>query len=81
MHMTTKTETTLLIAERVRATMQTRERSLAWLARKTGISERRLARRLKSDVSFTVDDLATIADALGVHEATFMPSYERGSAA
>ena len=79
--MTTKAETGSLLAERVRDTMQAHERSVSWVARKTGISERRLARRLKVEVHFTVDELATIADALGVSPATLLPSYEQGSIA
>jgi transcriptional regulator with XRE-family HTH domain len=79
--MTTKTETDSLIAERLREAMKTQERSVAWVARKSGMSERRIARRLKGEVSFTVDELATIADALGLHEASFMPAYEQGSIA
>lgn len=79
--MTTKDDFSLYVAGRVREEMRKSERSVAWVAKKCGISTERLHRRLHAKVAFTVDELHDVADALGVDTHAFIPTPKRGSAA
>jgi len=66
-----------LIAEEIRALMGRRKIGVSELARRIGISQPYLSRRLSGDVAIDVDDLDKIARELGVEMVDLMPKEGR----
>lgn len=62
------------IAGEVRAEMFRQRVSQRELARRTGLLQQRLSRRLTGDVEFRASELETIAEALDVPVSRFLPS-------
>lgn len=66
-----------MVAGKVQKALDDAGKSKAWLATTTGIPRVTLLRRLNAQTSFTVAELAAVADALGCR----VESLVRGSAA
>lgn len=64
-------------AEEIRALLARRRISAAELARRTGLKQSTLARRMTGETAFDVDDLELIAEVLGVSVADLLPGYAR----
>lgn len=62
------------VAQEIRAEMGRKRATGAELARRLGVSEAYISRRLADDGSITLQDLERLADALGVRPARFFPS-------
>lgn len=62
------------VAAEVRAHLGRQAKSQRWLSEQTGIGAPGLSRRLKGDRAFTLDELACIADALGVPMSALLPT-------
>lgn len=60
-------------AAKVAQAMRGGERSVAWVADRTGMSRTTLRRKLGGGVDFTVSELGRIAGALGVHPYELLP--------
>lgn len=60
------------IARSVRAEMARRGINQETLAERLGLTQRAMSRRLTADTSFRAEELAAIADVLGVPVATFL---------
>ena len=71
MDMTTA-DTRKAIAAEVRASLARDGRPATWLATATDISKTALSRKLKGDVSFTVEELVAVALALDVDPAALV---------
>jgi DNA-binding phage protein len=54
-------------AQRVRATLGVRNRSVRWLASQTGIAPQTLSRKINGKTDFSLDELAAVATALGLN--------------
>ncbi|WP_165947371.1 helix-turn-helix transcriptional regulator [Micromonospora sp. 15K316] len=63
-----------LVAEELRVLLARRRMSASHLARKLGMTQSYLARRMSGDTAFDVDDLARIAEVLGVTVLDLIPS-------
>lgn len=79
--MDTTPNTRSAVAAEVRASLGRAGRSAAWLAQSAGISRAALSRKLRGDVSFTVEELVLVALALGVEPDTFLPRPDATAAA
>ncbi len=66
------------IAEEIRVLLARRKMSASELARRMGVTQPYISRRLTADTPLDVDDLAKIADALGVHILDLLPRAEEG---
>lgn len=66
------------IAEEIRALLARRRMSASELARVIGVTQPYISRRLTGDTPLDVDDLAKIADALGVHISDLLPRPMEG---
>lgn len=73
-----ETPTREQVAEEIRALLARRKLSASELARKMGVSQPYLSRRLTGDVAIDVDDLQTIARLLGVGMSDLLPREEPG---
>ena len=62
------------IAAEVRASLARANRPAAWLADRAGISKTALSLKLKAQRSFTVEELLSVADALGIDADTLLPA-------
>lgn len=62
------------LAATIKATLVQQDRSAAWLARRTGLDEAALGRRLRGETPIDVDELAAIAAALGVTSVELLDS-------
>lgn len=72
------------VAEELRVLLARKRISATELARRTGIKQSTLSRRMTGETAFDMDDLETIADALGVDVHDLLPSRQsatRGSGA
>lgn len=67
------TNTRSAIAAEVRAALARKGQSAAWLAVEAGISKAALSRKLRGEVSFTVEELVLVADALDVEPDALLP--------
>lgn len=61
------------IAAEVRASLARANRPASWLADRAGISKTALGLKLKAQRSFTVEELLSVADALGIDADTLLP--------
>lgn len=66
-------------AEEIRALLARRRISAAELARRTGLKQSTLARRMTGETAFDLDDLELIASVLGVSVAQLLPTESEGS--
>lgn len=62
------------VAEEVRVALARRRLSASELARRMGVTQRYISRRLTAEIAFDVDDLQRIARALGVAVADLLPA-------
>ena len=62
------------VAGNVRAEMARVRVSQTQVGRALGITQQAVSRRLKGEVDFTVTELATVAELLGVETATLLPA-------
>ena len=60
-------------AEEIRVILARKRMSAAELARRTGIKQSTMARRMTGETAFDLDDLEVIADVLGVDVADLLP--------
>ena len=67
-----------LVAEEIRVLLARRRISASDLARKTGMTQRAVSRRLTGEKVIDVDDLASIANALGVDVVDLLPRSAEG---
>lgn len=67
-----------LIAEEIRALMGRRKVGVSELARRIGVSQPYLSRRLSGEVAIDVDDLARIAAELSVDVIALFPRSSQG---
>lgn len=70
------TTTRSAIAAEVRAALARKGQSAAWLAEEAGISKAALSRKLRGDVSFTVEELVLVAIALAIEPEVLLPRAE-----
>ncbi|MDG4756311.1 helix-turn-helix transcriptional regulator [Micromonospora sp. WMMD710] len=63
-----------LVAEEIRVLLARQRISASKLARTLGMTQSYLARRMSGDTAFDVDDLARIANVLGVTVVDLLPS-------
>lgn len=61
-------------AEEIRVLLARRRISAAELARRAGMKQSTLARRMTGEIAFDLDDLEVIADVLGVTILDLLPS-------
>ena len=61
------------IAAEVRASLARANQPASWLADRAGISKTALSLKLKAQRSFTVEELLSVADALGIDADTLLP--------
>lgn len=61
------------IAAEVRASLARANQPASWLADRAGISKTALGLKLKAQRSFTVEELLSVADALGIDADTLLP--------
>lgn len=66
----------LLLRTRITELLHAQHRSVSWLSRQTGISDKRLHRRLSGQTTFRLGELGTIAMALDVHWADLFPESD-----
>lgn len=66
--------TTERVAAQVRAILAGRQLSRRWLARALEMPVTTLNRRLRGDQPFTVDELAAVAQALGISTVSLIPA-------
>ena len=64
------------IAAEVRASLARANQPASWLADRAGISKTALSLKLKAQRSFTVEELLSVADALGTDADTLLPRGE-----
>lgn len=64
-------------AEEIRVLLARRRISAAELARRTGMKQSTLARRMTGEIAFDLDDLEAISEALGVPVTALMPATFR----
>lgn len=64
----------------IRARLGAERRSGKWLAEQIGLSQNYVAKRLRDEAPFNLDDLAAIAEAFGIAPAAWLDST-RGAAA
>lgn len=69
------------VAQEIRAEMGRKRATGAELARRLGVSEAYISRRLADDGAITLQDLERLADALGVRPARFFPAVSEDVAA
>jgi len=62
-----------MVAERISAAITRADRTRAWVARNAGIPATTFGRKLNGDTSFTVRELARIAQVLGIKESDLLP--------
>lgn len=62
------------VAEEIRVLLARRRISGSELARRVGVTQSHMSRRLTGETAFDVDDLERIADALGVEVASLLPA-------
>jgi hypothetical protein len=67
-----------LIAEEVRALLARRKMSASELARRMGVSQKYMSRRITGETPLDVDDLDMIATVLGVEPTYFFPRQTEG---
>lgn len=67
------TNTRSAIAAEARAALARKGQSAAWLAEDAGISKAALSRKLRGEVSFTVEELVLVAEALAVEPDALLP--------
>jgi len=68
------------IAAEVRACLARANRPASWLADRAGISKTALSLKLKAQRSFTVEELLSVADALGIDADTLLPTEHEARA-
>ncbi len=68
-----------LVAEEIRVLLARRRMSASDLARQTGMTQRAISRRLTGEKVIDVDDLAKIAEALGVEAVELLPRISEGT--
>ena len=61
------------VAAEVRALLGRQDKSQRWLSEQTGIGAPGLSRRLKGERDFNLDELSSIATALGVPLSALLP--------
>lgn len=66
-----------LVAEEIRVLLARRRWSASDLARKTGMTQRAISRRLTGEKVIDVDDLVLFAEAFGVELASLLPREDR----
>ena len=71
------------IAAEVRASLARANQPASWLADRAGISKTALSLKLKAQRSFTVEELLSVADALGIdkNKGEFVTRIVQGEAA
>ena len=62
------------IAAEVRASLARANQPASWLADRAGISKTALSLKLKAQRSFTVEELLSVADALGIDADMLLPN-------
>ncbi|MFC7275274.1 helix-turn-helix domain-containing protein [Paractinoplanes rhizophilus] len=67
------------VAEELRVVLARRKMSGAELARRTGIKQSTMSRRMTGETAFDMDDLEAIASVLDIHVGDLFPHRERGS--
>lgn len=67
-----------LVAEEIRALLGRRKMSGSELARRMGVSQKYMSRRITGETAFDVDDLYAIAQMLGVDVAGLLPRPAEG---
>lgn len=67
-----------LVAEEIRVLLARRKMSASELARRMGVTQPYISRRLTGDTPLDVDDMATIARVLGVTVGDLLPRSEEG---
>lgn len=72
--MATETVDRIEVAKLVEAARTEADRSVAWLARKAGISASSLRRKLDGEADFYLWEIARIAGALGRKMSEFLPA-------
>lgn len=65
------------VAEEVRVALARRRLSASELARRMGVTQRYISRRLTAEIAFDVDDLQHVASALGVAVTDLLPADAR----
>ena len=70
----TSTEAREYVAAETRAALARDGRTATQLATDTGISKSSLSKKMRGQVSFTVEEIIDIAIALGVDPGAFVPS-------
>jgi transcriptional regulator with XRE-family HTH domain len=66
------------VAEEIRVLLARRMMSASELGRRVGMTQPYISRRLTGETAFDIDDLAKIADALGVEVAELLPRPNEG---
>lgn len=69
------------VASAVRVELARRNMSAAELARRAGVRQSYISRRMTGESPFNIDDLARIADVLGVQMADLLPRTSQAAAA
>jgi len=77
----TSTEAREYVAAETRAALARDGRTASQLATDTGISKSSLSKKMRGQVSFTVEEVIDIANALGVDPGAFVPSTTSSVAA
>lgn len=67
------------VAEELRVLLARRKMSGAELARRTGIKQSTMSRRMTGETAFDMDDLEVIASVLDIQVSDLFPSRDRGS--
>lgn len=67
-----------LAAEEIRVLLARRRISASELARRIGVTQPYISRRLTGEIALDVDDLQAIADALGVAVVELLPASAKG---
>lgn len=62
------------LIEKIATAIAAEERTLSWVADKTGIARVTLGRKMKGGASFTVPEVARIAEALKIEPASLLPA-------
>ena len=71
--MASSNQVTEQVAREVSAAIARAERSCAWVAKRTGIPNTTLGRKMRGHAPFNVEELAKIADVLGVRLGSLAP--------
>lgn len=66
-------DTKRVVAEKVDTAIRSNERTVAWVARKTGMRDGVLRTRVNAEIAFNVEEIGNVAQALGVPVSSLLP--------